>query len=183
MRSLTVAPNSEFETPALAISFPARHLSNKLQVWHLGARPLTQKQTGVHRSSVVLGKLFLVLLFLCVSWFHVLSVDFMTERIIQHFTLLWMWDIRRKLWIRKWKSGRGCYAAVLSCGSMSGLPCYEGKWEGAAGEMFASWDEYVWAEGKMLADVTVGLSSSSLPVGQEDRDGSLSAGLWLDPSP
>lgn len=29
----------------------------------------------------------------------------------------------------------------------------------------------------MLADVTVGLSSSSLPVGQEDRDGSLSAGL------
>lgn len=30
---------------------------------------------------------------------------------------------------------------------------------------------------------SVGLSSSSLPVGQEDRDGSLSAGLWLEPSP
>lgn len=34
-----------------------------------------------------------------------------------------------------------------------------------------------------LADVSAVLSSSSLPVGQWDRDGSLSAGLWLDPSP
>jgi len=45
------------------------------------------------------------------------------------------------------------------------------------------WDEYVWVEGKTRVDVSAGLSSSSFPVGQEDSDGSLSAGLWWDPSP
>lgn len=49
--------------------------------------------------------------------------------------------------------------------------------------VFPHCDECVWVEGKSLADGSGGLSSSSLPVGQEDRDGSLSAGLWLDPSP
>lgn len=49
--------------------------------------------------------------------------------------------------------------------------------------VFPHWDECVWVEGKSLAVGSVGLSSSSLSVGQEDRDGFLSAGLWLDPSP
>lgn len=52
-----------------------------------------------------------------------------------------------------------------------------------AWSVFPYWDECVWVEGKSLADGSVELSSSSLPVGQEDRDGSLSAGHWLDPSP
>lgn len=55
--------------------------------------------------------------------------------------------------------------------------------KGGVWSVFPHWDECVWVEGKTLADVSVGLSSSSLPVGQKDRDGSLSAGLWLDPSP
>lgn len=37
--------------------------------------------------------------------------------------------------------------------------------------VFPHWDECVWVEGKSLAVGNVGLSSSSLPVGQEDRDG------------
>lgn len=58
---------------------------------------------------------------------------------------------------------------------MSGLPCYEGT--GVSGVFAPIETSVLGSRGKTLADDSMGLSSSSLPVGQEDRDGSLSAGL------
>lgn len=69
----------------------------------------------------------------------------------------------------------------MSCAAVSGLPCYEGT--GVSG-VFSAFEMSVFGlREKTLAYVSVVLSSSRLPVGQEGRDGSLSAGLWLDPSP
>lgn len=64
----------------------------------------------------------------------------------------------------------------VSRATVSGLPRYEGT--GASGVLSPIETSVFGLRGeKTLTDVSAGLSSSSLPVGQEDRDGSLSAGL------
>ncbi len=114
---------------------------------------------------------------ICVSWLHVLWVTFFLLITAQL-------NKRRKeilgqteMEMRQAFFMQNCY---ILCHCVR-APLLWGNW--GVWSAFPHWDECVWVKEKTLAGVSVGLSSSSLPVGQEDRDRSLSAGLWLDPSP